>query len=275
MKKRSKMSRHTTALIAAAMLLLAGGTVTGTRAALNIQSDYYRAQFYLNHLQIHLIENGQDVCGGENTLDGESKVTGRLATSLGYESDDKLGSVEPGKAYTEEIAAKNGSDIDEFVRLTVRKYWAQTDENGKIVKKDGVIVKSGMLNPSQIHLMYNGADGYNTAAWAENVSERTEESSTYYYRTDLDADATTELLFDQVMIDKNIVQLGKINESKQGNKTIFTYEYKYDGCVFYIEADVQSIQTHNINDAIMSQWGVSNVTGNYDDEAGSGTLTVR
>ena len=60
MKKLRKMSKRTTALIVAAVLLLVGGGVTGTRAALNIQSEYYRAQFYLNHLQVHLIENGKD-----------------------------------------------------------------------------------------------------------------------------------------------------------------------------------------------------------------------
>lgn len=275
MKKMKKMSKRTTALIAAAMLLLTCGTVTGTRAALNIQSEYYRAQFYLNHLQVHLVENGEDVCGEVNTLDGGTKVTGRLASALGYRDDDNLGSVEPGKTYREEIAARNGQkDTDEFVRLTVRKFWAATDENGKVLRSGKNIVKSDLLNPAQIHLMYGGKDGYNESAWTENVKERTEESRTYYYKSVLPAGADSDLLFDKVMIDRNIVQLARTIEGEENGKKTFTYEYKYDGCVFYIEADVQSIQTHNINDAIKSQWGVDNVTGQYDVETGHGSLTV-
>ena len=38
---------------------------------------------------------------------------------------------------------------------------------------------------------------------------------------------------------------------------------------FYIEANVQAIQTHNVNDAIESLWGVTNVT------AADGIVTVK
>ena len=206
--------------------------------------------------------------------------------TYGYEHKDGknevLGSIEPGKLYKEEIAAQNGSDIDEFVRLTVRKYWMepQKDADGNVVTDesgDPVLVKSSKLKPSRIHLYYKGKEGYNSNAWALNKKEQTTESSTYYYKLDLDPDATTPLLFDNVSIDKDTIDLGEVTttESKEGGKTVYTYEYQYDGCVFFIEADVQAIQTHNINDAIKSQWGVSNVTAVYDDDAESGSLTVK
>ena len=51
----------------------------------------------------------------------------------------------------------------------------------------------------------------------------------------------------------------KVTEKKVGNKTVYTYEYIYDGYRACVEADVQSIQTHNGNDAIESLWGVTNV----------------
>lgn len=279
MKKKSRFSKRTMALLVAAVLLLAGGTVTGTRAALNIQSDYYRAHFYLNYLQVHLLENGKDVCGGKNTLDGEHKTVGILAADLGYKDDNNLGSVEPGKIYQEKIAARNDEDVDEFVRLTIRKYWAATDENGKVIKENGAVKKSPVLNPGQIHLMYKGKDACNSNAWAENPAERTDESRTYYYKSVLKAGKDSEPVFDQLMIDKSIVKLGKVNQEPEdpqpGDRIVYTYEYKYDGCVFYIEADVQAIQTHNINDAIKSQWGVDNVTGSYNDASGKGSLTVK
>ena len=275
MKKRSKMSKRTMALLVAAGLLLAGGSVTGTRAALNIQSDLYRAHFYLNHLQVHLMENGHDVCGGENNLDGASKITGRLATALKYESLDDPGTVEPGMVYEERIAAKNGNNVDEFVRLTIRKYWVKTDEDGKILLENGEPVKASNMDPSWIHLSYNGNEDGNTGAWTENKQEATDESRTFYYASDLDPEAVSVELFNQIMIDSKIAEIGRVDEQTEGNKTVYTYIYKYDGCAFFIEADVQAIQTHNVNDAIKSQWGVDNVTASYNDETGSGTLSVR
>lgn len=291
-KIKSEISKRSLALLVAAAMFLGAGTFAAAKTVFAIQSEYYRAHFYLNHLQVHLIENGKDVCkraGHENNLDSGSKVTGELATSLGYKhqdgSSEKLGSIEPGKLYQEEIAAQNGSDIDEFVRLTVRKYWMEvrkddegnviTDENG-----DPVLVKSSKLKPSRIHLYYNGKEGYNSSAWTLNKREQTAESSTYYYKTDLDPDDTSALLFDKVSIDKDIIDLGEVKESTetlsdgQTTKTIYKYSYQYDDCVFFIEADVQAIQTHNIDDAIKSQWGVSNVTAVYDDATSSGSLTV-
>ena len=130
MKNTSKksLSGRTIVLLTADVLLLFGG-IGGAVAAPSIQSQDYTAWFYLNHLQVHLLENGQDVCGGENTLDGASKVTGDLATNLGYK-DGKLGNVEPGKVYEERIQAENGQDIPQFVRLTVRKYWVEVNEDG-------------------------------------------------------------------------------------------------------------------------------------------------
>ena len=57
---------------------------------------------------------------------------------------------------------------------------------------------------------------------------------------------------------------------ENGDKvTVITYSYDYDDYTFYIEADVQAIQTHNVNDAITGLWGVSNVTAN------DGKVTVR
>ncbi|MBQ6583065.1 MAG: hypothetical protein IJH77_04470 [Mogibacterium sp.] len=279
MKNRNSVSKRTAALLTAAVLLLAGGTISGVRAIPNVQSEYYRAHFYLNHLQVHLLENGEDVCGGVNDLDGENKVTGRLATALGYENDENLGAVEPGKVYREEIAARNGQDISQFVRLTVRKYWVLTDEDGNVLKDDkGNVVKTTALKPSLIHLMYGGSDGYNTSAWAENERERTTESRTYYYTKLLPGSSDTELLFDQIKIDESVAELGetKVDKDENSGKTIYTYVYKYDGYAFFIEADVQAIQPHNIQDAIHSQWGVYNVTATYNNDGGteSGSLTV-
>lgn len=279
MKRSKKFSKRTSALIIAAALLLAGGTVTGARAAFIAQSDVYEAQFYVNHLQVHLLENGKDVCDGANTIDGATKVTGALATSLGYSKNgdtETLGTVDPGKPYDEVIQAQNSEGVEQYVRLTVRKYWMkkQKDADG-----NDVMVKATDLSPSLIKLAY-GKEEYNKEDWV--LGESSTESATYYYKTKLGPNAKSEPLFDTLTIDKSVIpdmhmpkpeDLTKpeyadyvtVTETETGAK-IYTFSYKYDGYTFYIEADVQALQTHNAEDAIHSAWGVYNIKVDSDGD---------
>lgn len=294
--RNTKLSKRTLALLAATALLFVGGSYAGTRAALTYFSNDYTAEFSLDHLHVHLIENGKDVCHGENDIytvhrgdsnDGSmskdatknEKYKGNLVEYLGYTNDThkgdtaayKLGTpgqVEPGRTYDEEISAKNGSNIDQYVRLTVRKYWV----------KDGK--KDTKLSPELIKLTYNGAD-YNTSAWKLNSKEDTPETQTFYLKRVLkggsgkDGGESSPLLFNELTIDESVVNEKNMTRSESvtqdGNKTIttYTYSYDYDGYTFYIEADVQAIQTHNVNDAISALWGVSNVS------AKNGVVTVK
>lgn len=279
--KKKKLSNRSLALLAAAVLLLAGSGITASRAQLTFFSQNYDAKLFLNHMQIHLIENGEDVCGGKNTLDGETKVTGELAKHLGYSGSDKevLGKAEPGEVYREEISARNGQDKDEYVRMTVRKYWVKTDKDGNVIKdEDGKPVKDTTLSPDLIRLTYGKDDPgakasslYNKDAWQINDEETTAESATYYCTSVLKSKADTALLFDRLMIGGSIATAGTMHESEEDGYKVYTYEYTYDGAAFFIEADVQAIQTHNAEDAIHSQWGVYNVT----EDADAQTLTVR
>lgn len=280
MKKTKKMSKRTALLLAAALVLLSVGTFTGVMAQPNIMSNLYRAHFYLNHLQVHLLENGQDVCGGQNDLNGEAKVSGKLAQKLGYNSDSDMGSVEPGKVYDEVIQAGNSQDVSEFVRITVRKYWVLT-KDGKVVTTENaagktVPKKTTELSPDLIQLMYDGKEECNPA-WEEVPQETTTESTTYIYKDLLKGGSRSnptlsEPLFNQLKIDESVAEREdepKVEKTEDG-RTIYTYIYKYDGYAFYIEADVQAIQTHNAQDAIKSQWGpYINATYSIDNDTGS------
>lgn len=289
----TKLSKRTLALLAATALLFGGGSYAGTRAALTYFSNDYTAEFSLDHLHVHLIENGKDVCHGENDIytvhrgdsnDGsmaedakkKEKYRGNLVEYLGYKNDThkgdtaayKIGTpgkVEPGRTYKEEISAENGSNINQYVRLTVRKYWVK---GGK---------KDTTLSPELIKLTYNG-EAYNTAAWKLNSKESTRETQTFYLKKMLpgnDEQRRSPLLFNELTIDESVLDKDNVTRTesttKDGNKTIttYTYSYDYDGYTFYIEADVQAIQTHNVNDAISALWGVSNVT------AKNGVVTVK
>ena len=281
--RNTKLSKRTLALFAAMLVALSGGLI-GTQAKLSIFSDYYIADFELDHLQVHLIENGKDVCHGENEMtsvhrydSGEArdqKYHGNLVEYLGYKNDTHYGdtpayelgtpgSIEPGRTYKEEISAKNGQDIDQYVRLTVKKYWV--DPDGK---------KATYLDPALIKLTYNGK-AYNSGDWQRNKKEHSAESETYYLTSMLKANNKSPLLFNELTIDNSIVSeenmTTEVKENKEGNKItkIYTYSYDYDNYTFYIEASVQAIQTHNVNDAIDSLWGVENVS------AKNGKVTVK
>lgn len=267
-KPKRKLSKSTRILFLAAILLLgAGGIGTAWAASPAIQGQTYNAWFYMNHLQVYLLENGKPVVES-HTLDGSSKVAGKLMQYLVPKEGETSAKIEPGLKYREELAAQNGSEIPIFLRMTVRKYWL--DKNGE---------KASGLSPNRIRLTY-GKEAYNNAAWKLNEAESTTESATYYYNTTLSAGATTEPLFDQLVIDSNVAKIEGYTTRTEGNKTIYTYIYRYNGYSCAIEADVQAVQTHNANDAIRSQWGVTNVAATFTSnkvdgvEAGSGILTV-
>ena len=283
--RNTKLSKRTLALLAATALLFSGGGYVGTRAALTYFSDDLTAGFELNHLQVHLVENGDDVCEGHNSLytvhrtddqvaqDKLPKYRGDLVEYLGYENDTHDGNaaaytigtpgrVEPGRKYTETLQARNGNTVDEYVRIIVRKYWVDKDGN-----------KSPVMDPALIKLTYNG-DDYNSEAWAVNSKEHTEESDTYYLKSVLGGGETSAQLFNELTIDREVANLANVKttttttQTESGKVTVITYRYDYDDFTFYIEADVQAIQTHKASDALKSVWGVNNVS------AGDGTLTV-
>lgn len=291
MKKFKKsISKRTLALLTGTILLLLGGGISGAYAELQYFSQEYKADFKLDHIQVHLIENGTDVCLHNNkddsvhgTYTGVEKYKGILLGYLGYKTDthygdtaaykieNTLGQVEPGRTYKEQIKARNGQNIPQYLRLTVKKYWV----NPKTGEKDT------RMDPSLIDLNYskNRSKGYNSGPWIRNPKESTPESETYYYNKILKAGADTELLFDELTIDKSIVadenmtktDTTTTEETADGKRTItvYTYSYDYDQYAFYIEADVQAIQTHNVQDAIDSLWGVKNVS------AAGGKLKVK
>ena len=85
----------------------------------------------------------------------------------------------------------------------------------------------------------------------------------------------TDLLFDQIKIDASVAAREKDPVvTKEDGRTIFTYVYKYDGCAFYIEADVQAIQGHNAQQAIESQW-CHDIEATYDLDSDSGSLKAK
>ena len=153
--------------------------------------------------------------------------------------------------------------------MSIRTYWTYTDENGARVKDTG-------LDPGLIELYFVDEAGnkldYNTSAWQRNSAESTTEREVYYLTNVLEGSKDSPLLFNQFRVSDEIiadVTIEKDTREVDGTTyTTYTYIYDYDGYRACIEADVQSIQTHNSADAVTSLWGVENVT------AAGGKITV-
>ena len=227
--KGTKLSKRTAALFAAALVLLGSGGAMGTRAVPTILGSTFDTQIETPILSVALTENGSKVADG-----------GALFKSIG----DK---VEPGKAYTDPISVMNDGNTDEYVRVVVRKYWTKPE------KKDGKNVDTGVkdtsLTPDQIVLAQ-------ASGWTVKDGE-SPETKVYYYAKPVAAGDTVKL-FDSVKVASSVAtdpEIDKATDEETG-VTIVTYKYAYDGYTFHVEAEAQSVQTHNAAQAIKSVWGV-------------------
>lgn len=131
------------AFVAAAGLLLFS-SVGGARAALTYYSETYSSNVELSEIGVALMENGQPVSIGVSR-----ESSGLLLPDMGEE-------VVLGKTYKEELAVMNMGDINQFVRVTIHKYWQVPGE------EEGTWVKTQELSPDLIQLNLRLTDGWRT-----------------------------------------------------------------------------------------------------------------
>lgn len=229
----------TAVLFALAVFLLAGGTIGGTRAALNIQSEFYNSEVELLDIGVALVEKNNEgkfvEVAGKNSLMGENSKLGAE-----IKADKKF---KPGKTYPEELAVRNTGKINEYVRVAVYKYWL--DENNN---------KFSELNSEWIELKFTDNKGW-TIDSTEGSS--TEERTILYYADMIAPGKDTEPFLESVTI--NDIILSKVTQEtyKQGDVTVIETTFMYNGCKFCIEVHVDSVQDHNVDEAKISAWGVN------------------
>ena len=221
-KKRIALAIAAVCLSAAMVVLLF--LIKDTRANL-LYGDGADVDLGMSDLKVQLEENGSTVKDG-------GKLLGQL----------KDVSVDPGYTYSEKITAKNAGNVDEYVRIIVKKYW--TDGQDKRVD----------LDPSLIKFSYEGKD-YNTDRWVIDPSQTTSEQAVYYYRMPLGEGEKTAPLFDGVKVDASIADKFKVSES--GKK--ITAEYDYNDLKLGADMTVQGVQTADGPDAVRSTWGNEHV----------------
>ena len=221
----------TVLLFALAIGLLAGSGVGGARAALNIQSEIYESTVVLPTIGVQLLEKKGDKF---------TPVEGDLLEAL--LGEDKV--LKPGKIYKEGLAVRNTGTIDEFVRVTVQKYWLDAKGN-----------KTPAMDSDWIQLGFVTGGG-----WVIDDAATTEERTVLYYTSALPVGEDSTPLMESITLDGKVAKMvTQTRDPAEGYPATITTTFNYDGYKLCLEATVDSVQTHNGQAAVKSAWG-RNVT---------------
>lgn len=214
---------------------LTGAAIPSARSALTITSRDHDAQLEMYHIGITLNENEKPLAF-RNYKNEKWNVNGDVELLSG------ITSFHYGETYEEKLSVTNSGSIDEYVRVTVYKYWL--DGNGK---------KDRNLDPSYIDLILLKDNG-----WIVDESASTEERTVLYYQKPLAPGETTPDLSSSLLINGDIKKYVRESETKtEDGYTVVTSVYSYNGRHFALEVEADGVQTHNAEDAVRSAWGVS------------------
>lgn len=213
MENVKKTSSRSLILMVVGALVLFGlgavGIVQSSRAQLAYFSEQYVAGIQQTHLGVELTENGV-------VVEGEDALLGQMLAG-----DNQM---IPGKQYAEALSVQNGTDMGEYVRLTVRKYWETADG-----------AKTPALDPALIELISDSED------WVKSEAESTAEREVYYYKHILDpnADAMSPAV-SAIALDPAV--MSELGEGVSARVAL--------------AAQVDSVQTSYAVAAAKSAWGV-------------------
>ena len=229
--KKILTPRVTMGLFVLALILLLMSSVSGTRAALSYVSDDYTAEMELQEIGVALLENGKQVSGQARGLSDSTVVTGDpLLTQIPGEGQKFI----LNKAYDEKLSVQNLGEINEYVRVTVYRYWADAEGN-----------KRTDLNPAFIGLDFK--DGEN--GWVIDKNSQT----LLYHTGVLGHGDVTDPFVEHLTVDDEINNVYTRTEDEEGN---IVYTYDYDGAYVCVKAVVDAVQDHNAEAAMKSAWGV-------------------
>lgn len=239
-KKRLTSLNVTKVTFPLAVVLLICSTIGGARAALTYYSEPYFSRVQMYSIGVTLTENGSDVSwrNYNGTEDGsrDEAVPGKLLSNLIPEGE----TLKIGASYTEELGVRNSGTINQYVRVSVHKYWM--DEDGNKVQN----VSPDLID---LHLVNTGSD------WIVDEAASTPERTVLYYNKLLPAGVSTALFADSLTIDSMVASKVTQETSTQDGYTTITTTYDYDGLQFAVEAKVDAVQEHNAQDAVWSAWG--------------------
>lgn len=207
MKKRSRNILLCAGLLLG-VLMTAGGGITGARAALNYYSKSYVAEIGTDRVGVSLLENGQEIASEART--------GVLFSGSGDFT------IEPGKAVSEVLTAKNTGSREEYVRAEVVARWIDAGTHEPLTD----------LDPSFIRL--SGMD----ASWKEQSDSKTPERRVYALSEAIPAGSVSKPFATEVAIDPAVLK-----------------DEAYSRALFEVSVSVQAVQGHNGTQARKSVWG--------------------
>ena len=230
-----------TILLLVSIAVMSVSTI-GTLANLTIKSDEMKASFEMYHTGITLNENGKKLAWRD--YQNEKWNESGAAELLG----DIKGDIRFGVKYPEELTVTNSGQIDEYIRVTIYKYWK--NEDGE---------KDQTLDPDLINITLT-----DDKKWIvdKEYSEDIERTVMYYTlplkgTDNMKGGETTPAFVTEISLDPKIklyVTQTEVKDEKTGYITV-TNTYKYDGKELCIEVQADAVQTHNAEDAIKSAWG--------------------
>ncbi|MBQ9250333.1 MAG: hypothetical protein IJ179_08185 [Oscillospiraceae bacterium] len=258
MKRILRSPAMTVFLFVMAVALLMMGSIGGTRAALTIFSDDYQSQLALYDIGVTLLEGTNEVGSRDYVRysDGRwSMKSGNLIHDIVKDAGDTEFKV--GKAYPVSLTVKNSGTIDEYVRVTIYKYWV--DASGQKIEDYGWFNGNGGkqldLDPGLIDLHL-----VNTGVWVPDTGASTSERTVLYYQNVLGSGATSPAFSDTLTVRGAVTNAVKVTTTTVNGVEKTTYTYAYDDLGFVLEVEVDAVQTHNADAAMRSAWGRS-VTG--------------
>ena len=252
-----KSPKTTVVAFGMAVALVLFSSIGGTRAALTYFSETYASRVQMSNIGVTLQEKGQhdedfkavskrDYSDASNGTWSEN--TGALLEGMLTKGED----LKLGKKYKEELRVQNTGDINQYVRVSIYKYWV----DGK-VEKGQEPVKFPNLDPSLIELNLVNIAGQEggSGRWLLDEEASTKERTVLYYSEVLEAEEPTDPFTDTVKINDNIASKVTQTVTKKDGYTTIKTTYDYDGVGFCVEAKVDAVQDHNAEDAIWSAWG--------------------
>lgn len=280
MKKLFRSPVVTGLMFVLAVVLLFAGGIGGAQAALQRESAIYRTEMQLRNIGVQLEESTTlDSSGnptdwkniswryyGTKEADGAwVEHTGNLIQTMVENAKDdeiKIGKTYPFYLRVENpVGDYNPNDpdsrqpIDEYVRVTLYKYWVKSDGTGdKFGWIDGNGTKQTTLNPAFIEIIPS-----NNSGWT--IHDQTPERMVFYYDGILRVGDITPPLTTGLRILPGVADAVTTEETTAtyGNttKTVTKYTYVFDGVKFVVEAQVDAVQAKHSDNSVPSAWGTA------------------
>lgn len=152
-----------------------------------------------------------------------------------------LSGLKPGPLYNDSIQVKNIGSYSAYVRVSITKSWLETSSGNTVFGLSKSLIKTNNSNSD----------------WILDTSESNSSVSVYYYKYPLTENSLTTNVIDSIQVlDGANAYIEYTTQDANGNKTT-TLRRKSDGYTARISIEVDAVQSHNGEEAILGAWGKS------------------